>query len=149
MGAHTDSGWDRRHLELTKRRKVLEESGGRRQSLEEESGVVGRVWRRAEVRRAWRRRAGSSAEPGGGERGSSAESGVALGRLSCGEGSTVTTSISRGEARDVARCPVMPRVSSPGPGEAKGTRRQIGPRRGCVPARRPSLHSIVTASCSH
>ena len=58
MGAHTDSGWDRRHLELTKRRKVLEESG-----------VVGRVWRRRAGSSAESGGEPRSAEPGGGERG--------------------------------------------------------------------------------
>lgn len=79
-------------------------------------------------------------EGAGAERGSSAESGGALGRLSCGEGSAVTASISWGEARDVARCPVMPRVRSPGPGESQGDQEADRTRAGLCPRPLPPPH---------
>ena len=170
VGAHKDSGWDPRPQELTKRRGVLEESGGRprrpeesggrpRSPLEsgghlEESGgreqrpssesVCGvrveewggrprspsaeSVWRSEEAVRGVRLRS-----PSGGARRLSAESAGALGRHSCGEGRAVTTSISWGEARDVARCPVMPRVRNPGPGENQGDQEADGTQKWLCP----------------
>ena len=86
------------------------------------------VWRSEEAVRGVRLRS-----PSGGARRLSAESAGALGRHSCGEGRAVTTSISWGEARDVARCPVMPRVRNPGPGENQGDQEADGTQKWLCP----------------